>query len=464
MNRLLAGVGRSDITPAPGTPQGGWGAQTHQRGVGADMPLYATALVLSGSEETVAIVDVDAIGFDWQWTGTIIDAIASLTKLPREKIRFSCTHTHSGPNTFRLGTISEGLDMAVGYLDALPQRIAGAVWQAQRNRQPVRVAAGSGRCEINVNRRLKLPDGSMPVGLNWEGPVDHTVRVLRFDDLDENPLATIVHYSCHPTTMAWQNQQFTPDYPGMTRQVVEREVGGVCLFLQGAAGDVMPRRGFTGDVRVYRRHGKILGLEAARVASALDTLTRHERLTGVQQSGAAIALYEDEVNEPDPPVLRVCLRSIQLPPKQFPPPDQLEAEVQALQGKLNRLRAEGSEEEVRAATAEATQAGWRAGNARLYYGKAAIEWPMQGIRVGPVALLSVAGEPFTEILQRIVAASPFEHTLFSGYSNGGFGYIPGRTAYEEGGYEVAASPFSPGAADIVVEESIRMLRELAGRA
>jgi hypothetical protein len=27
----VAGIGRSDITPAPGTPQGGWGAQTKQR-------------------------------------------------------------------------------------------------------------------------------------------------------------------------------------------------------------------------------------------------------------------------------------------------------------------------------------------------------------------------------------------------------------------------------------------------
>ena len=94
MDHLLAGIGRSDITPAPGTPQGGWGAQTKQRSVGADLPLYATALVLEGSGEKVAIVDVDAIGFDAEWTGKILDAICELTRLPRERVRFSCTHTH----------------------------------------------------------------------------------------------------------------------------------------------------------------------------------------------------------------------------------------------------------------------------------------------------------------------------------------------------------------------------------
>ena len=35
-----------------------------------------------------------------------------------------------------------------------------------------------------------------------------------------------------------------------------------------------------------------------------------------------------------------------------------------------------------------------------------------------------------------------------------------REAYAAGGYEVETSPFAPGAAEIVVEESLRMLHEL----
>jgi len=31
MEHLVEGIGWSDITPAPGTPQGGWGAQPKQR-------------------------------------------------------------------------------------------------------------------------------------------------------------------------------------------------------------------------------------------------------------------------------------------------------------------------------------------------------------------------------------------------------------------------------------------------
>lgn len=463
MREILAGTGRSDITPAPGTPQGGWGAQTHQRGVGSDLPLYATALVLQDSEKAAAIIDVDSIGFDAAWTLRILDAVSALTRLPREHIRLSCTHTHSGPNTFRIPVITEGRDMIMEYLEALPLKISGAVWQAQRNLRPIRIGAAFGACEFNVNRRLRLPDGRVVIGRNADGAVDRTVRVLRIDDKDERPVATIVHYACHPTTMAWQCQYATPDYPGMAKKVVEEQIGGTCLFLQGATGDIGPKRGFTGDLGVYRKFGKLLGLEAAKLAVSIETLPRHERLTGLQESGATIALYEDEVVEPESATFDVCSHFLQLPLKQFPAPEIAEAEAAGLREQLNRLRSNGTEIEIREATAKATQAGMRADRALWYHGKTHIDWQLQGIRLGSIALICIPGEPFTEISQEIVRRSPFPDTLFSGYSNGGFGYIPVRSAYPEGGYEVESSPFAPGAAELIIEESVRMLKEMRDR-
>lgn len=142
-------------------------------------------------------------------------AIQQQTGVARDCIRFSCSHTHSGANTFRLATISEGLEMVLSYLQSLPERIAGAPWQAQRNLQQVRRAAGIGCCDIGVNRCGATLEGAWVSGRNWKGPVDRTVRVPRFDDLAERPVAMVVHYACHPTIMAWENEWFTPGYPGM---------------------------------------------------------------------------------------------------------------------------------------------------------------------------------------------------------------------------------------------------------
>ncbi len=290
--------------------------------------------------------------------------------------------------------------------------------------------------------------------------MDRTVKVVRFDNLNEEPVAVIVHYACHPTIMAWQNQWFTPDYPGAMRQVVEQQVGGSCLFLQGAAGDIGPRAGYTGDLPTYRRMGRILGLEASSVALNLDTLPRKERYTGVLQSGAPIALYEDEPQEPEIPVLRVARRNVALPLREFRPLDVLEAEAKDRTAELMGLRQNGSVEEVRAATARSTQANWQADMGRSYAGKTTVDWELQCIRVGPLALLSCQGEPFLEISQRIVKDSPFPHTLFSGYSNGAFGYLPTRQAFEEGGYEIDASPFGPAAAEMLIAEGLRLLHDM----
>jgi hypothetical protein len=426
------------------------------------MPFYATALLLSTEDTTAAIVDVDAIGFDAEMTDKILNRIVTLTGLSREQIRFSCTHTHAGPNTFRLQHITEGADMAQAYVNSLPDRIAASVWQAQTRVQPVRCAAGEGLSEIAINRRFRTPEGNMVVGRNWCGTAEHGVRVLRLDTLDEAPLAIVVHYACHPTTLGWENQLFSPDYPGFVRAVVEQQIGGTCLFLQGAGGNLTPQRGFTGDINVCRRLGRMLGLEAAKVATGIETLERRERYLGVMQSGAAIALYADEAEEPRDQTLSMSNRILELPAKKFGPPEELEAQAEAFRQEVTRLRGESADHSrLQAAVARATQAGWRAQNARRYYGKSTVPLSMQCIRIGDTALLSVPGEPFIEISQRIVAASPFRHTLFSGYSNGGFGYIPTTDAYPEGGYEIEATPFAPEAAQVLVAGSVRLLHDMA---
>jgi len=457
---LSAGIGRSDITPAPGTPQGGWGAQLHQRGIAADLPFFATALVLAEGSTRAAIVDVDAIGFDAAFTDRILQEIEQLSGLSRSHIRLSCTHTHSGPNTFRLPMIREGLDLIQGYLDQLPGRIAGAVWQAQQSVRPVRVGAAKGSCSINANRRVQLTDGRMGVGVNEEGLVDRTVRVVRLDDEQGEVVATLLHYACHPTTIAWQSQHFTPDYPGVARQVMEKELGGHCLFLQGAAGNLAPRLGFTGDLSVYRKAGRILGLEGARLALEIETRPTRRTVRGFQESGAPIALYDYEPLADGECPLRVAYETTALPVRAFPSPSDAEAEAERLRAQCNQIRGKGTEAEIRAATALATQAGTQADLARLFHGKTHTGWPLQTIRIGPVALIAVAGEPFAETGMQIVAGSPFAHTLFSGYSNGGFGYIPTRQAFQEGGYEITASPFSEDAAEVLSAAALKQLNEV----
>lgn len=460
MGTLNIGTGRADITPPPGIPQGGWGAQTHQRSQGNDLPLEVRALALKENGTTALLLDMDAIGFDGEQTARIMDAVAALTGVDKKCIRFSCTHTHSGPNTFRLPMIRQGLDMALAYIETLPSRAAGAAWQALQNLQPVNVGIAIGSCDINVNRRSKDSEGRTFVGCNLEGESDRRVHVIRFDNERGEVIASILHYACHPTTMGWQNEWVTPDYPGQAKKVVEETLGGTCLFLQGASADLGPRRGFIGDRNVYRRLGTILGLEAAKLGWNIDTQPTSLKLRGIQESGARIGLYEEVPLKPLDTILRATSQMIDLPVREHPSPDVAEANAEKRRQEARALPDSAPDHERRAANARATQAGMASDRARLYHGKSSIYWPLHLLAIGDIALVGIAGEPFQQIAREIEAQSPYTHTLVSGYTNGGFAYIPTGDEYAAGGYEVETTPFAPEAAEKLIAATVSALKEL----
>ena len=468
--QLSAGVARVDITPPIGIAHSGWGAQIHQRAVGVDLPLWATALALSDSDQTVVIVDLDLLYVSGHNAVKIRQAIAELTGLPLSNIRLSWSHTHSGPVIADSGWgswIEEGAEMIRPYHEDLVHKIRGVAWAAIKDLQPARVIAGSGTCGIAVNRRFQRPeDGAVIVGRNWDGPVDHQVQLIRIDDRKGQPLAAIVNYACHPITVGLDNDLITPDYPGVMKRVVEQATGATCLFLQGAAGDVAPiRGGVHGGINEYRRLGTILGLEASRVWWEMELPRRNERYVETLVSGAPLAVYADEaVDDPDA-TLRVGTRSMHLPLKLWPAPEALEAELEKHTTRLEKLRATGgSEGDVQRETARITQLGFQAGAARAAQGQTHRTFELQAFTIGEeIAMVASPCEVFVKVGLSVKRDSPFKHTLFSAYSNVTIdgGYVPTAEAYALGGYEVEINtPFSPDAAGQIVKESLALLHEL----
>ena len=87
--------------------------------------------------------------------------------------------------------------------------------------------------------------------------------------------------------------------------------------------------------------------------------------------------------------------------------------------------------------------------------------PIQVIRIGNTALVAIPVEPFAEIGTAVKERSPADWTLFSGYANGYYGYLPMAYAYPEGGYEVGpTAPFEAGAAEQMIEDCIEAINKL----
>jgi neutral ceramidase len=472
-SQLQAGVARADTTPPIGVAHANWGAQTHQRARGIDLPLWTTALALSDGDETCVIVDVDIIGIREPEINHCRELVAQRTGLPLSNIRVSYTHTHSGPTggaSQRASWTTEGTEMAPAYQEELRYQIAGVAWAALQDLQPVRFESGSGQSTIAINRRFARPeDDVVIVGRNWDGVVDHEVKVVRLDTLDGDPLAAVVNYACHPIVVGPDGDLITPDYPGVVKRAVESATGATCLFLQGATGDVGPvRGGARNGLTEYRRLGTILGLEASRVWWETEVPRREEEYLGTLESGAPLAIYRDNPVEHTVPnggtMLRVGIREMRLPVKQFRSADERDAEFEQAFQALNRLRESGgSDEAIRHQTMLCKRASMRASLSRQNQGQTHRALEIQAIVLGnDTALVAIPGEPFVSIGMQVKQGSPFPHTLFSGYTNVGGGYIPMPEDYPLGGYEVEVSPFTEDAAQVVVDECLALLRELEG--
>lgn len=464
---FVAGVARSDITPPVGIAHATWGAQTHERAAGVDLPILTTALAFGDGETTAVIVDLEVVVLRGEEeVAAIRSAISDLTGIPTDRIRLAYTHTHSAAKTNR-DTWYEGAEMVDDYLDLLAHKAAGTAWKAVNDLEPARISAGTGHSEIAVNRRFARPeDGRIIVGRNWEGPVDHEVGVVRIDTADGEPLAAIANYACHPIVVGPDNDLITPDYPGVVRRVVEESTDATCVFLQGAAGDVGPIHGVaTNGVNEYKLLGRRLGHEVARVWWSLDTTRRQDRYVETLESGAPLAVYEyDTDSTPSGPVASASCE-VELPVREFPDPDEVQTEYDEKTAELQDLREQDADPTViqeQVMLCRRTEIQRRL--AETFGGRSHATFELQAFAIGKeLAVVGIAGEPFVRIGKQVKEHSPFEQTLFSGYSNAKTAYVPMPEDYEHGGYEVDTTPFTPEAAGVIVDETLGTLEELIDR-
>ena len=457
-SQLKAATARAVITPPVGIAHGNWGAQTHTRAEGIALDLWATVLVVANEQTQVAIIDLDLLDYPMFLVTPTREAVTNLTGIQASNIRISSSHTHSAGNLWP-AWFPDGKEMIPAYVRSLPERIAGAVWEAQRNLRPARIAVGLGYSSVAVNRRLwHTEQKRIVLGRNWHGFADHEMVVARIDNEQEQPIATLVNYSCHPTIMAYGNSLITPDYPGVLRRTVEDIIGGKCLFLQGAAGNVHPKESFSNQSSDYHRVGRLLGLEACKVALGLDTLPRTGKLLEVLESGAELGIYVDEADSEPDGTLLVTTKTIELPLTDLPSTEEVTADYKQKSVDLAEARLKGDKEEIQRCSMLAKRAGMKLGHVNRYHGSKTASIELQAIRIGCLALVCMPGEPFAEIGAEIRHQSPFQYTTFSGYSNGSFAYIPMEYAYEQGGYGIWNSPVTHGAAERVIDESLALLR------
>jgi neutral ceramidase len=462
---LLAGVARVRIDPPLGMAKLNWGSQTHVEAEGIDAPGFvATALVLSDGKQKFAMVDVDQISVDGLEAAA--DEAAKLLSVPAEHVRLGASHTHAGP-LLSLERGPSGADLSkyegpyTKYRALVRERIVEAVRRANENLQPAHVGAAKGTGTININRRVRGTPASPPaVGRNPAGLVDRELAVMRIDDAEGRVMAVVVNFAAHGTVLGFENKLASPDWPGYLRKTVEEAfAGSLCLFFQGAAGNQGPVEGFTGDAEVAHRLGRILGHQAAALVEQIDTVQRAPKAEGFVESVAFQAKQPWRVAGPRASELKFGRLMVDLPRRTYTAAEIADMERRIVRARAQVAELQGETDEWKKYQAEARLrrftnllSKWKQ---PVLPGLVPVE--LRVLRIGRYAIVSMPGEPFAEIGLAYKKASPFDVTMFCGYSNGlGGDYLPVTPEYAHGGYEIERTPYGLGAAEKLMGQAGRL--------
>jgi hypothetical protein len=314
--------------------------------------------------------------------------------------------------------------------------LTGVVEAACRRLTDATIGWAEGSAFIGINRREKLPDGTIILGNNADGPCDRRVLVTRIDRADGQPLAALLNTACHAVSLGSDCTEITADFPGVARELVERETGATCLFLQGAAGNINPTL-MGWDWTYARRLGLSLGAEAARLFWTAQPESSHR--------------------------LGYAGQTVQLPPMM---PDSLDAARVLVADLEAELAGSASSNSL-----GQTWTQWRLTRARRAADALAgagepvpfVPAELAAVRLGDqLAMITSPGEVFTELGQSIVAQSGYDGTIFGGYTNEAIGYVPTPSAYPEGGYEVTHSCYvAAESAGMLETSSLALLGNLA---
>lgn len=422
---------RIDATPPMGHPCcGGWIEPIKV----VDDPMSALGLVLQGAGDPIVICVFD-------WVGILNDAhigmrqaIAKAVGTRPERVAIQCLHPHNAPFADVVGQkllaaetgTPNTLDLP--FFDRMSKEISQAAKDSLARAVPVtHVGTGLAKViDVASNRRIVGPEGkviasrtsacrdpktrALPVGL-----IDPHLRTVSFWNGD-TPVAALHYYACHPMSY-YGDGRATPDFCGLARDKRQKEMAGVFqMYFDGCGGNVTAGKYNDGSPenrpvlrdRIY--DAMVEAWKATRKTPLTQVAWRSQPVT--------LPLRTEEAYQPE--ALTKVLKN--------------EAAAKALRGRA------------------AMQLSWLARK----------ETPIEitCLDLGTAQLVHLPGEPFIEYQLFSQSVRDDRFVCVAGYGDGGTWYIPVKSAYPEGGYEVSVAFVSPDA-EAVLHNAMRTVQRPA---
>lgn len=413
-----AEVSRIVITPPENMWMSGYGARKEPAD-GKIHDLYARIACLKPNETQPAFlfVSLDLVGVPVKMADLLSAEFSKSYGIPRENILFACSHTHCGPAldhdlSWMLAMDEQDWNQVRSYQKWLNDQIRSAVKSAITDLKPAMLHYSAGTCGFANNRRP-------PIG---EGPIDHSVPVLRISSQQGTVRGVIFGYACHNTTLGIQ--QWCGDYAGFAQLNLEDTYpDSVAMFFTGCGADQnpLPRR----TMELCEKYGRMLSV------AVQDVLKSEMKPLAPAMSGSFATIPLEFAKAPTKAEIEDKL-------KNGDRYDQNWAKNQ-----LEDLEDDGQIE--------------------MTY-----PFPVQSWRLGQeLTWVALGGEVVVDYSLRLKKELGDNTTWVTGYANDVMCYIPSERVLKEGGYEGATSMryyqkpsvWKSGLEDKIIEEVISQVQD-----
>jgi len=413
---LLAGAATTNISPAIGTSLAGF--MTDRKTVDVHDELLVRCAAIESGSTRMLLATIDSCMVPRSILDRARARIARENSVDPACILMSSTHTHSAPPAMHL---FQSLPDA-HYVAMLEQRIGDAAQMAFRRLRPARIGAASGvEPTLVFNRRYFMKEGAVPPDpfggktdkvlmnppttgdaiIKPAGPVDPEHPVIAALGDDGRMIWVYGSYALHYAGFNPADHA-SADYFGAYARRVERALDDDCVALlaNGCAANINginPARPYppTRDYTVIERTASVLAFETMRVLKTIE-YTADIKLQG--------ALEDVEIG----------------------------------------VRRPSAQETAEAIKLVSDNPGNAYKERPLIYARetvfmsrfpAAVNVPVQGLRIGNTGIGAFPGETFVELGLQIKRLNLFKTTAAISIANDACGYIPTVDAFDVGGYE-----------------------------
>lgn len=429
---MKAGFASSDITPRLGVQLAGYGPYRNRAALKITAPLLARAMVVKEGKRSAVLLSLELCGLHRELSQRVRAAVASRIGCEEDDVFVSVTHTHSGPATG--GTFGWGEPDGI-YVETLPTRAAEAAEKAVAALSDVDWRYADAPCAGIAMNRETDKGGWMfdPIEVRLDPkfrPVrpqdtDPTVRVLAAYT-DGKLRGVLHHFGCHAVVGSEQTFDVHGDFVGMASAKLEKaHPGATAIFLPGALGDINP---------------PVCHRPPAETKLGLKVLTQKytDAIKAGLKAAAPIEVNDFKSARHEAPFGRKLWKK---------------KDVQSRIAEFEKIfAASGVTDDTKVGKPPLHTNGLYM--ARLqglrtilanYDGQKAPAKPVnvQGLRIGPVALLGCGAEIFHALQAPIVAGSPHAHTWVVSIV-GGIGYAPDEAASKRSGYTDEFVPIMVG--------------------